>query len=108
MVGHRRRRRKTWAERRGGELLKDTARDQGETDKTIRSHDVTLSPPPKLEELGITKRESHQAQQASHDGEFSRELPKDKGGRPDNNSTHDGESYQTKLYILKDAGITHQ
>ena len=51
------------AERRGGELLKDTARDQGETDKTIRSHDVTLSPPPKLEELGISKNQSHRWQQ---------------------------------------------
>ena len=39
-------------------------------------------------------------------GEFSRELPKEQGGITRFGSTHDGEN-QTKLYILKDAGINH-
>jgi len=90
-----------------GELLKEiTGGKPGGSQKKTTGGKMNGAMP--ILPNGITKRESHQAQQASHDGEFSRELPKDKGGRPDNNSTHDGESYQTKLYILKDAGITHQ
>lgn len=38
-------------------------------------------------------------------GEFSMELPKSKGGRPEKNSSHDGECFKTN--ILSDAGITH-
>jgi len=38
-------------------------------------------------------------------GEFSKELPKDKGGRPEKNSSYDGESY--KMDILSNAGINH-
>ena len=50
------------AERRAGVLLGDMdRREKGETDKKIMLHDVTLSIP-KLDELGITKIQSHRWQ----------------------------------------------
>jgi len=50
------------AERRGGELIEEQGRKPGETDKSIMSHDVTLSKP-KLEELGIDRKQSSRWQQ---------------------------------------------
>ena len=49
------------AQRRAGEILTEQGREQGDTDKTIMSHDVTLSKP-KLEELGISRMQSHRWQ----------------------------------------------
>lgn len=42
-------------------------------------------------------------------GEFSRELPKATAGKPFHKSysPHDGENKESKVSILKEAGITH-
>ena len=50
------------SERRMGELLGDNAREKGQTDKEIMSHDVTLYIP-KLDELGISRMQSSRYQQ---------------------------------------------
>ena len=52
------------AERRLGELLEEQAREPGDTDKTIISHDVILSP--KLSELSVSLMQSHRWQRLFH------------------------------------------
>jgi len=60
------------AERRAGELLKEQAREPGQTDKTIRSHGATISAAmPKLEDIGINKSQSSRWQQIA-------DVPEDK------------------------------
>lgn len=44
------------AERKAGELLAESTRQPGETDRAIMSHDVTLSP--KLSDIGISRKQS--------------------------------------------------
>jgi hypothetical protein len=51
------------AERRMGELLPEQIRKPGDTDKKIMLHDEILSAPPKLNDLGIDRAESHRYQQ---------------------------------------------
>ena len=50
------------AERKAGEILAANGRKPGDTDKSIRSHDATTLPPPKLSDLGITKSDSSRRQ----------------------------------------------
>lgn len=56
---------KIWAERRLGELLKETGRGPGERDNIERYQHVTFEPPPKLSALGITKMQSSRWKRAA-------------------------------------------
>jgi hypothetical protein len=80
-----------------GKAIEKLAKQHGVSSKTIQrdaafAREVDKLPP--------------EEKQAILSGELSRELPKEQGGITRFGSTHDGEN-QTKLYILKDAGITH-